>query len=110
MTNRYDEELLDSRRASEYLAQKWGLDSWSLPAFKMHYKRWGKLLGIQPAAASKSATFWRRSDLDKLPKPDKSRPRPSRRKKRDSDSEGSSAGQQWDSSAAGALLTLARAG
>ncbi len=31
-------------------------------------------------------------------------------RKKDDEQEGSSAGQQWDSSAAGALLTLARAG
>lgn len=94
-----DDELLDSRSASEYLAQKWGLDQWSLPAFKMHYKRWGKQLDIRPAAASRSATFWRKSELDKFPKPDRNRSRPGRRKKSDDEPEGRSAVQQWFSHA-----------
>lgn len=72
-----DEQLIDASEAAQYLAKRWGIASYSIDAFKQLRLRHN----IKPALASKTATFWRKSDLDKIPKPDRSRPRPSRRKK-----------------------------
>lgn len=77
-----NEKLMGVHEAAKYLAKKWGMDSYSLEAFRMHRKRWN----VHPSLSSENATFWRKSDLDKLPKPDKSRPR-SPRKKENEDSD-----------------------
>lgn len=76
------EELLDVNEAVKYLAERWGIESYSLVAFRSLRFRYD----IKPALASKTATFWRKSDLDQIPKPSKSNPRPKRkRQSEDSD-------------------------
>ena len=72
------EELLEAGEAAEYLAKKWKIEHYSIDAFKMLRHRWG----LQPVLLTKNASLWRKSDLDKIPKPDRNRPRPGRRKKR----------------------------
>jgi hypothetical protein len=76
------EELLNSEQAADYLAKKWGIPSYSMDAFRALRSRWH----IKPALGSKTATFWRKSDLDTIPKPDRSRPRGKRVKKNGGDS------------------------
>jgi hypothetical protein len=72
-----EEQLIDASEATRYLAQKWGIPSYSMDAFKQLRLRHH----IKPALSSKTATFWRKSDLDQIPKPDRSRPRGKRVKK-----------------------------
>lgn len=69
-------ELLTAGEAAEYLAQRWGRESYSQTAFKMLRHRWN----LQPAHHAGNATLWRRSDLDKIPEPDRSKPRGRRTK------------------------------
>lgn len=71
-----DEKLLDANEAVKYLAERWGVESYSLVAFRSLRFRYN----IKPALAAKTATFWRKSDLDQIPKPSKSNPRPKRKK------------------------------
>lgn len=70
------DEILEANDAVKYLAARWGIESYSLEAFRMLRARYG----IQPALRSKTATFWRKSDLDQIPKPDRSKPRGSRKR------------------------------
>ena len=77
-------ELMDAPQAVQYLAQKWGIESYSVAAFKTLRHRWK----LQPALASPKATFWRKSDLDKIPKPSRSNPRPLRRRLKKTDGGG----------------------
>ncbi len=70
------EELMDSKQAVDYLIKKWGIESYSLGAFRALRFRWK----IQPALAVHAATFYRKSDLDKIPKPDRKRKRGSHKK------------------------------
>ena len=74
-----EEELIDASEAVKYLAERWGMPSYSLDAFKQLRLRHK----IKPALSSRTSTFWRKSDLDKIPKPDKSNPRGKRVKKND---------------------------
>jgi hypothetical protein len=73
------EELIDASEAVKYLAERWGMPSYSLDAFKQLRLRHK----IKPALSSRTSTFWRKSDLDSIPKPDRSRPRGKRVKKND---------------------------
>lgn len=77
-----DEPLMDANEAAEYLAKRWGLESYSIDAFKQLRMR---RKDIQPDLAARRATFWKKSTLDKIEKPDRSRPRGPRQKKDDSD-------------------------
>lgn len=75
-----DEEkggYLTVRQAVAYLAEKWGLESYSLDAFRALRSR----KKIKPDLSAENASFWKRETLDAIPKPDKSRPRPKRKKK-----------------------------
>ena len=72
-----NEELIDASEAVKYLAERWGMPSYSLDAFKQLRLRHK----IKPALSSKTSTFWRKRDLDKIPKPDRSNPRRKRSKK-----------------------------
>jgi hypothetical protein len=72
-----NEEFLDSAQAVKYLAERWGIDSYSRDAFRALRSRWK----IKPTVGGRTATFWRKSDLDKIPKPDRSRPRNKRAEK-----------------------------
>lgn len=92
MSDQEHEELLEAGEAVDYLSQKWGIP-YNTDNFKMLRTRWN----IQPAFRAKNATFWRKSDLDKIPAPKRGRPV---QKKRDED-EGDerSAPHRWDLSA-----------
>jgi hypothetical protein len=70
------EDLLDAGQAAQYLAEKWGMESYSTEAFKMLRHR----RSIEPAIPLKNASLWRKADLDLIPKPDRSKPRPRRKK------------------------------
>ncbi len=71
-----DEELLEASAACEFLTELWGLEEpYSLVAFRSLRFRYG----IKPALAAKRATFWKKSQLRNIPRPDKGKPRPSRR-------------------------------
>ncbi len=65
------EELLDAGEAVKYLAEKWGLSSYRVEAFKMLRRR----LGIEPDYAAGNNTLWKRSTLDKFSKPQRGRRR-----------------------------------
>lgn len=66
-----EQQLLEANEAVKYLAQRWGIESYSLEAFRMlRYRH-----HIKPALSSRTSTFWRKSDLDKIEKPDRSKPR-----------------------------------
>jgi hypothetical protein len=71
-----NEEFLEAGEATQYLAKKWGIKSYSTSAFKMLRARWG----IEPAFKSSNGTFWRIKDLDAIPKPDRTKPRGKRTK------------------------------
>ena len=77
------EDLLDSEQAVQYLAKKWKMESYSKGAFRALRFRLNHEtdLNIQPVLATKTATFWRKSDLDRIPKPDRTQPRGPRAKK-----------------------------
>lgn len=77
------EELLDANEAVKYLAERWGIESYSLVAFRSLRFRYN----IKPALASKTATFWRKSDLDQIPRPSKSNPRPKRKRQSEGSAE-----------------------
>lgn len=70
-------EYLTVRQALDYLAEKWGFESYSLEAFRTLRSR----KKIKPDLSAENASFWKRETLDNIPKPDKSKPRPTRRKK-----------------------------
>lgn len=74
-----NEELLEANEAVKYLARRWGIESYSLEAFRMLRFR---NPDIKPALSSRTSSFWRKSDLDLIPKPDRSKPRPLRRVKK----------------------------
>src|SRR5579862_6945155 len=78
-----EEQLLEANEAVKYLAKRWGIESYSLEAFRMHRFRHH----IKPALASKTSSFWRISDLDKIPKPDRNAKRGPRTKKKPDDGE-----------------------
>ncbi len=71
-----EKELVDSKEAVEYLAKRWGKESYSLGAFRSLRFRYN----LKPALATHSATFWRKSDLDKIPMPDRRKQRGKKRK------------------------------
>ena len=70
-------EYLTAGEAAHYLADKWGIKSYSTTAFRMLRKRWE----LKPDRLVGNMSLWKPETLDKIPKPDKSKPRPSRRKK-----------------------------
>lgn len=81
MSESKDEPLMDANQAAEYLAKRWGLESYSIQAFKQLRMR----KGIRPDLAARRATFWRKSTLDKIEKPDRSQPRGKRKEHTDGD-------------------------
>jgi hypothetical protein len=83
MSDSDDQELLEANEAVKYLAEKWGISSYSLVAFRSLRFRYN----IKPALSSKTSSFWRKSDLDRIPKPDRSKPRGKRKSKEDGDEE-----------------------
>lgn len=85
MTENENEEYLSAGEAAAYLARKWGIPSYKASAFKTLRYRWD----IQPAIVTSNASLWRKSDLDKIPKPDRTRARGAKTKRKDEDGEGS---------------------
>jgi len=68
-------DLLNRDQAIQYLRDKWGpkFANWSEDSFK-HYRL---KYGVRPILGA----YFTREQLDGLPMPDRSKPRPSRRKK-----------------------------
>ena len=58
--------------AARYLAQKWGIESYSTTAFRLLRWRWH----IHPDMHLGNASLWKQETLDAIPKPDRSKPRP----------------------------------
>lgn len=77
------DELMEAREAAEYLAKKWGLEHYSIDAFKQLRYRWN----LEPALKGRRSTWWRKSQLDVIPKPDRTKPRQRRKKTEDSQEE-----------------------
>lgn len=76
-------EYYTAREAAQYLAKKWGIESYSADAFRL--LRWraeqaGQ--GIEPDLDLGNGSLWKAETLDTIPKPDRSKPRPTRRKNR----------------------------
>lgn len=64
------EELLEAAEAAKYLSDKWGIP-YTTDALKMLRSRSnGK---YKPTMSAKNATFWSKSDLDKIPQPQRGR-------------------------------------
>lgn len=66
--------------AAQYLAEKWGLESYSVDAFRL--LRWrAKEQGneIEPDLDLGNGSLWKPETLDAIPKPDRSKPRPKRK-------------------------------
>ncbi|MGI9061778.1 MAG: hypothetical protein ACR2H5_24760 [Ktedonobacteraceae bacterium] len=59
------EDLLTPQEAAEYLRKKWGLESWTVDAFRQYRFRHG----------IKTPPAWRLRDLDQIPPPDTSKRR-----------------------------------
>lgn len=68
-----EEELLAGAEAAKYLAEKWGIASYSPTAFRMLRKRWK--IAPDLVIPGNPVPLWRKSTLDKIPKPDRTRPR-----------------------------------
>lgn len=80
--NERPDDLLTAGQAAQYLAEKWGIESYSTDAFRMLRHRWG----LKPAILiSENATLWRRSDLDSIPKPSRNNPRPRAKKSKEAE-------------------------
>lgn len=73
------EEYLNSKQACRYLAEKWGMESYSEDSFRALVR----LRGISPdIGEGREAKRWKTSTLDLLYKPSKSNPRKSAPKRR----------------------------
>lgn len=81
MSNYEEQELLEANEAVKYLAERWGIPSYSLNSFRVLRHRFQ----IKPALSSRTSTFWRKSDLDRIPKPDRTKPRGPRKAKKTDD-------------------------
>ena len=72
------EELLESNDAVKYLAQKWGMKSYGLIAFRSLRLR----NGIEPTMKSRTSAWFSKELLDSIPRPTRGR-RPKSGSKRD---------------------------
>jgi hypothetical protein len=63
--------------AAQYLAKKWGIESYSTTAFRLLRWRWE----LQPDMHLGNASLWKQETLDAIPKPDRSKPRPKKEKR-----------------------------
>lgn len=70
-------EYLTASQATKYLAKKWGFESYSVGAFRVLRFRYK----LKPDYLTENASLWLPETLDKIPKPDRSKPRPKRGKK-----------------------------
>ena len=57
--------------AAQYLAKRWGIESYSTTAFRLLRRRWN----LQPDMHLGNASLWKQETLDAIPKPDRSKPR-----------------------------------
>lgn len=74
-----EKEFLNGREAVRYLAERWGMESYSLEAFRVYRSR----LDLEPDLGTENASFWRKETLDAIPKPKpRGRPRGTKRTKR----------------------------
>jgi hypothetical protein len=64
--------------AAQYLAKKWDIRSYSTTAFRLLRWRWD----LQPDMHLGNASLWKQETLDAIPKPDRSKPRPKKEKRR----------------------------
>jgi len=72
------DDLLTAGEAAKYLAKRWGRKDYTTVAFRQLRHRWN----LKPAMLfQENLSLWRRGDLDGIPEPSRSNPRPSRRKK-----------------------------
>lgn len=72
-----EEKLYTAGEAAQYLAEKWGIKSYSTTAFRLLRRRWE----LKPDRLINNASLWKKETLDAIPKPDRSKPRPKRKKK-----------------------------
>lgn len=75
-------EYLNGREAVEYLSNKWGI-SYNDRRFRswLSRLRHEQDIAIEPdIRVQQNASLWLKETLDRIPKPDRSKPRPSRRK------------------------------
>lgn len=77
-----DDEEMNAEEAAEYLRQKWKLPTFTVDAFRQY--RYRRNIKQQGKAKFPNSSVWRRSYLDQLPEPDKTK-----RRKADDDQEGS---------------------
>lgn len=71
-TDNHDEEM-NAEQAAEYLRQKWGLPTFTVDAFRQY--RYRRNIKQQGKAKFPNSSVWRRSYLDQLPAPDKTKRR-----------------------------------
>lgn len=86
MTEDQEEKYLSAGEAATYLSQKWGLPSYKASALKTLRYRWG----ISPAFTTSNASLWKKSDLDKIPRPTRGRPRGAKKQDNNEGEEGKS--------------------
>lgn len=60
-----EKEYLTAREAVQYLAEKWGVESYSMTAFRVHRFRHK----LEPDLGTENSTLWKRETLDNIPKP-----------------------------------------
>ncbi len=67
-----NEEYLTGSEAAAYLAKRWEMESYSTVAFRMlrHHRK------ITPDVSLNATSLWKKSTLDTIAKPDRTRPRP----------------------------------
>jgi hypothetical protein len=67
------DEPMNAEEAAEYLRQKWGLPTFSVDAFRQY--RYRRKIKQQGRTKLPNSSLWRRSYLDQLPEPDKTKRR-----------------------------------
>lgn len=75
-----EKKYLTAREAVQYLAKKWGIESYSLEAFRVYRFRHH----LEPDLSTENTSLWTRKTLDTIPKP-RPRGRPKEDKKQHED-------------------------
>jgi hypothetical protein len=78
LDTRKQKDYYTAGEAAQYLAKKWGIESYSTTAFRLLRRRWE----LQPDMHLGNASLWKQETLDAIPKPDRSKPRPKKEKRR----------------------------
>lgn len=60
-----DKEYLTAREAVQYLAKKWGIESYTMGAFRVYRLRHK----LEPDLSTENTSLWKRETLDSIPKP-----------------------------------------